>query len=201
MNRIYEKGQSNEVKVYQIYLSSDLEFNLIMLYEVSDSSYYLVGYYLFHRNQQLTFNLAHSQYLYSILDGFAKGYLSKVHSDELFSVRSRKVDGIDISSLRCEFLENNIYIDHIIVSGMASIWQKVLHTSPYHFLAYHNDPILEAKKRRLSYEIMENREMVIKEIPGFLINNYKIHIVYTEKLTIVDFLDKDDDQEVEYEEY
>jgi len=201
MNRIYNKGTWSEVKVYQVYLSSDLGFRLILLYEVSDRSYYLVGYYLFYRKQQLTFNLAHSQYLYSILDGFAKGYLSRAHSDELFSVKSRKVDGTDVSSLRCEFLENNIYLDHIIVSGMVRIWQKVLHTSPYNFLAYHNDSILEAKKKVLAYEVVENRELVTKDIPGFLINNYKIHIVYTEKLTLIDFLDEDDTEEVEYEDY
>jgi len=201
MNRIYDKRTFNDVKVYQVYLSSDLEFRLILIYEISDRSYYLIGHYLIYGNQQLTFNLAHSQYLYSILDGFAKGYLYKAHSDELFSVKSRKVDGVDVSSLRCEFLEENTYLDHITVSGMVRIWQRVLHTSPYNFLEYHNDSILEAEKRELTYEAVENRESVIKDIPGFLIKNYKIHIVYTEKLTIIDFLNDDDVEEVENEDY
>jgi len=201
MNHMYKDSVSNEIKVYKVHLSGNLDFSLVLVYEVSNAKHYLIGQYLFYKNKQLTFNSAHTTLVQSIFDGFSKGYLSKVYSDELFEMKSRKINGVDVYSLQCMFVDEPVYLDHINASAIYSVWNKTLHSSGFNYVLFHGNPILESEKHTLSYEVFVNREREMQQVPGFYVANENIHISFQEKMTIIDFLEEDDIGEIDIENW
>ena len=189
MSKIYEKKDNGNIKVYQVGLSPNLDFSLVLIYEMFDKGHSMIGQYLFYQKKQLTFNVTHSQYVFKVFEGFANKYLSKNYEDELFSVREQRVDNHDIISLKCEFLEENEYLNHIVVSSILNMWKRVMHTNLYNFLVYHNDPVLASQKKRIFFEIKEGYDSTLHHDPGFYAFNETIHVSYTEKYTVIDFLD------------